>query len=89
VWCRNPGLLNWPIDDTGRTSFKLDRLAPANGFSAHDALGDVEATIHVARLIAKGDPVLWSAILHNRDKQNVMATLETLARATQKLRLAL
>ena len=80
VWCRNPGLMHWPTDDTGRTTFKLDRLAPANGFNAHnahDALGDVEATIHIARLIANGDPALWSAILHNRDKQNVMATLET------------
>ncbi len=80
VWCRNPGLMHWPTDDTGRTTFKLDRLAPANGFNAHnahDALGDVEATIHIARLIANGDPALWSAILHNRDKRNVTATLET------------
>lgn len=80
VWCRNPGLMHWPTDDTGRTTFKLERLAPANGFNAHnahDALGDVEATIHIARIIANGDPGLWSAILHNRDKQNVMATLET------------
>lgn len=80
VWCRNPALLQWPTDDTGRTTFKLDRLAPGNGFNAHnahDALGDVEATIHIARLIANGDPALWSAILHNRDKQNVLATLET------------
>jgi exodeoxyribonuclease-1 len=80
VWCRSPGLMHWPKDDSGRTTFKLDRLAPANGFNAHnahDALGDVEATIHIARLIAKDDPELWSAILHNRDKQNVIATLET------------
>lgn len=80
VWCRNPGLMHWPTDDTGRTTFKLDRLAPANGFNAHnahDALGDVEATIHIARVIANGDPALWSAILHNRDKHNVTATLET------------
>lgn len=80
VWCRNPGLMHWPTDDAGRTTFKLERLAPANGFNAHnahDALGDVEATIHIARIIANGDPALWSAILHNRDKQNVMATLET------------
>ncbi|MDP3959910.1 MAG: exonuclease domain-containing protein [Pseudorhodobacter sp.] len=80
VWCRNPGLMHWPTDDTGRITFKLDRLAPANGFNAHnahDALGDVEATVHIARLIANGDPALWSAILHNRDKQNVMAALET------------
>ena len=80
VWCRNPGLMHWPTDNTGRTTFKLDRLAPANGFNAHnahDALGDVDATIHIARIVANGDPALWSAILHNRDKQNVMATLET------------
>lgn len=80
VWCRNRGLMHWPTDDTGRTTFKLDRLAPANGFNAHnahDALGDVEATIHIARLIARGDPALWSAILHNRDKQNVTAILES------------
>ena len=80
VWCRNPALLNWPTDDTGRTTFKLDRLAPANGFNAHnahDAVGDVEATIHIARKIANGDPALWSAILHNREKQNVISTLET------------
>jgi len=80
VWCRNPALLHWPTDDTDRTTFKLDRLAPANGFNAHnahDALGDVDATIHIARIVANGDPGLWSAILHNRDKQNVMATLET------------
>ena len=79
VWCRNPGLLQWPTDDTGRTTFKLDRLAPENGFNAHnahDALGDVEATIHIARIIADGDPALWSAILNNRNKQDVIATLE-------------
>jgi exodeoxyribonuclease-1 len=49
VWCRNPGLLQWLTDDTGRTTFKLDRLAPENGFNAHnahDALGDVEASLH-------------------------------------------
>lgn len=80
VWCRNRGLMHWPTDETDRTTFKLDRLAPANGFNAHnahDALGDVEATIHIAGLIAKGDPALWSAILHNRDKQNVTAILES------------
>jgi exodeoxyribonuclease-1 len=80
VWCRNPRLMHWPKDDTGRSTFRLDRIAPANGFNAHnahDALGDVEATIHIARIIAEGDPLLWSAILHNRDKHNVMSMLET------------
>jgi len=80
VWCRNPSLMRWPVDEAGRITFKLDRLAPVNGFNAHnahDALGDVEATIHIARIIANGDPALWLAILDNRDKQNVMAKLES------------
>lgn len=80
VWCRNPSLLKWPTDSSGRTLYKLDRLAPENGFNAHnahDALGDVEATIYLARIISNGDPVLWSALLENREKKNVMAKLET------------
>ncbi|MEM5518972.1 exonuclease domain-containing protein [Henriciella sp. AS95] len=78
VWCRNRSLLNWPIDDKGRPVFKLDRLAPENGFDshdAHDALGDVEATLHLARKIAFGDPELWSSLLENRDKKRVLDKL--------------
>lgn len=80
VWCRNQGLLNWPTDASGRTIYKLDHLAPENGFNshnAHDALGDVEATLYLAQLVSKGDPVLWSSLVENRDKKKVMAKLET------------
>ncbi|XHC10691.1 exonuclease domain-containing protein [Labrenzia sp. ac12] len=57
-----PGALSIPYGDNGRPSFKLDRLAPANGFShdnAHDAMADVEATIHMCRLLAERTPNLW------------------------------
>ncbi|MFD1510545.1 exonuclease domain-containing protein [Lacimonas salitolerans] len=77
---REPDLLVWPTDDTGRRSFKLDRLAPANGFNAHnshDALGDVEATIHIARLISTRRPALWSELLDNAHKARVQAKLES------------
>jgi exodeoxyribonuclease-1 len=76
---RHPDLLVWPTDDTDRRSFKLDRLAPANGFNAHnahDALGDVEATIHIARLIATRSPALWSELIDNAHKARVQAKLE-------------
>jgi len=76
VWHRRPDLLHWPVDDTGRVRFKLDQLAPQNGFehhNAHDALGDVEATIHLARLIAQRDPALWQELLEARDKSNIKA----------------
>ena len=79
VWHRQPGLFEWPVDETGRVRFKLDRLAPLNGFTAHnahDALGDVEATIHIARLIAERAPPLWAELLGNCDKAHVQARLE-------------
>ena len=80
AYARHPDLIVWPIDDTGRRSFKLDRLAPANGFNAHnahDALGDVEATIHIARLIATRSPALWSELIDNAYKARVQAKLES------------
>lgn len=79
VWYRKPELLEWPIDADGRVRFKLDRIAPLNGFAAHnahDALGDVEATIHIARQIAQRAPALWAELLTNSDKAHVQANLE-------------
>ena len=79
VFQRRPDLLNWPVDETGRVRFKLDQLAPENGFeghNAHDALGDVEATIHIARLIAQRAPDLWQQLHANRDKGYVQAQLD-------------
>lgn len=80
VWNRQPDLFDWPVDADGRVRFKLDRIAPLNGFAAHnahDALGDVEATIRIARQIAQRAPVLWAELLANRDKAHVQASLET------------
>ena len=79
VWHRQPDLFEWPVDETGRVRFKLDLIAPLNGFAAHnahDALGDVEATIHIAREIAQRAPLLWAELLANRDKAGVHARLE-------------
>ena len=62
-----PDTLHVPLNDKGKPTFKLDRLAPANGFAhdnAHDALADVEATIHICRLIRDRAPSEWrNAIL--------------------------
>ncbi len=77
---RNPGLLSWPKDRHGRPNFRLERLASANGLAAHDAhdaLGDVEATIHVARRIAGGDPALWGELVANADRRAVTGKLES------------
>lgn len=61
---RNPDVIDFPInEETGKKNFRLENIAPLNGFSdhdAHDALGDVRATIHMARLIRDIDPALFS-----------------------------
>lgn len=46
--------------------FKLDQFAPANGFNhdcAHDAMGDVEATIFIAKLLMERAPDVWSSFM--------------------------
>lgn len=56
------GAFTFPLTAHGRTGFKLDQLAPLNGFAhenAHDALADVEATIHLAKLLESRCGVLW------------------------------
>lgn len=69
-----PGLIVVPTTDEGKPTFKLDRLAPANGLphlNAHDALADVEATIHVCRIVKEGAPDLWETFLRFSHKPAV------------------
>lgn len=74
IYHKYPECLSWPKDDNEVVSFKLDRLAPYNGFNqhnAHDALGDVEATLYIARLIKEGCPQLWKIITSRTLKGDV------------------
>jgi exodeoxyribonuclease-1 len=63
LYARNPNIIDIPInEETGKNNFKLENIATLNGFmghNAHDALGDVRATIHMARLIRDVDPHLF------------------------------
>ena len=71
VYAFAPDALIWPISEKGKPVFKLDQLAPANGFAhenAHDALADVEATIFIAKLIKQRAPEIWNALLRYRGK---------------------
>ena len=68
-----PEGIEWPKQEDGRPSFKLERLAAANGLlheSAHDALSDVRATIALARLIRQRQPKLFDfcMALHKKDR---------------------
>lgn len=66
-----PEGIEWPKDDTGRPSMKLELLTAANGIDhvgAHDALVDVRATIAMARLLRDKQPKLFQFLLDNRGK---------------------
>jgi exodeoxyribonuclease-1 len=70
-----PNSIAIPVGDGGKRLFKLDRVGPANGFvdhHAHDAMGDVLATIHVCRLITVRAPDVWSAFMRFTKKASVV-----------------
>lgn len=65
--------------DKGGPSFKLDRLAPANGYNhpnAHEAMADVEALIFLSRLVRDRCPELWARFLRFADKGAVTAFMD-------------
>lgn len=67
-----PDGINWPKNENGTTSFRLELLTKENGLShemAHDALSDVYATIAFAKLIKEAQPKLYDYAYSNRSKQ--------------------
>jgi exodeoxyribonuclease I len=74
-----PNCLKVPLDERGKPVFKLDRMAPGNGFAhdnAHDALADVLATIHLAKCVRDNAPEVWSRFLRFATKASVASFLE-------------
>ena len=68
-----PSSLKTPISDKNNPVFKLEKLAPINGIKhddAHSAMGDVLATVEIAKLLSKKAPNVWKASLMttNKDK---------------------
>lgn len=69
-----PAGIAWPTDDAGQPTLRLEALTAANGISharAHDALGDVEATMDMARLLRQSAPKLFDYLLGLRSKHVV------------------
>jgi len=83
VWATyslRPGILTFPENDKGKPSFKLDQLAPANGFAhenAHDALADVEATIFILNKIKSADPDFFDDLLRTQDREYIGSLLRS------------
>tara|TARA_Y100000310_G_scaffold136386_1_gene135260 strand:+ start:1276 stop:2694 length:1419 start_codon:yes stop_codon:yes gene_type:complete len=68
-----PECIKTPISNKNNPVFKLEKLAPMNGIkhdNAHSAIGDVLATVEIAKLLNKKAPNVWKASLMttNKDK---------------------
>lgn len=73
TYALRPEGINWPLNDEGKPSFRLEHLTAANGIThdaAHDALSDVRATIALAKLIKEKQPKLFDFCfaLHKKEK---------------------
>ena len=69
-----PQGIEWPVDDAGQPTNRLELLTRENGLDhakAHDALSDVYALIAVAKLIKQKQPKLFDYLLKTRSKQEV------------------
>lgn len=69
-----PEGINWPVDEKGEATNRLELITRENGIShdnAHDALADVFALIDVAKLIQSKQPQLFDYLLKLRDKKEV------------------
>jgi len=74
-----PEGIQWPVNEEGRPSLRLDQLTIANGIvheAAHDALSDVYATIGIARLVKQAQPKLFQFLLQHRVKAKVLELLQ-------------
>jgi len=75
-----PECIKTPTSEKGNAVFKLDQLAPMNGIehsNAHDAIGDVWATINIAKLISKKAPSVWKASLMTTSRTEVNQIVES------------
>lgn len=84
TYALRPEGLEWPRGDDGRVTFRLEKLTAANGLAheaAHDALGDVRATIALARLLRTTKPRLWTFLLERRSRQAVADEIAAAQRA--------
>ena len=68
-----PNCLKVGINEKGNQVFKLDVLTELNNIfhNAHDAMGDVDATIEIAKILQKSSNKVWNAGLKNNNKIDV------------------
>ncbi|AWX13118.1 exodeoxyribonuclease I [Mergibacter septicus] len=81
TYALRPAGIEWPYDDQGMPSFRLELLTKANGIAhqnAHDAMSDVYATIAMAKLIKQKQPKLFNYFFTNRGKNQLKSMIDLL-----------
>lgn len=74
-----PGTLRLPISDYDTPIFRLSDLARTNGFNdykAHDARGDIDATLHIARILMNEAPSIWNDFMRFAKKSTVLQHIQ-------------
>ena len=74
-----PNCIKTPISDKNNPVFKLEQLAPMNGIKhdkAHSAMGDVLATIEIAKILSKKAPNVWKASLMTTNKDKCLQIIK-------------
>lgn len=74
-----PEGIEWPENDDGFTSFKLEHLSVANGIehsNAHDAMADVIATVEIAKKVKAAQPKLFDYFYEHRHKRKLNTLID-------------
>ena len=74
-----PEGIEWPKNEDGQVSMKLEALTQANGIAheqAHDALSDVYGTIEIAKLIKAKQPKLFAYYMKMRQKHELQQFID-------------
>ena len=74
-----PEGINWPTNEEGFPSFKLEHLSVENGIehsNAHDAMADVYATIELAKLLKQHQPKLFNYLFSLRHKRKLQELID-------------
>ena len=74
-----PEGINWPENEDGLPSFRLEHLTKANGIehsNAHDAMADVYATIAMAKRVKTQQPKLFDYLYAYRSKQKLTTLID-------------
>jgi exodeoxyribonuclease-1 len=76
-----PQALQFPVWESGELTYRLDRLAPVNGFDPeavhHDAMTDVHAMLHVCRILRTAAPDFWSSAIRLSRKPAILDFIAT------------